>query len=109
MNIVHIHTLFEVSKAAGKQIFQLLFSEVADSQQWRISPSNGGTVFDRCSRSGILPTYTGPNHLKLHMGIYRSLYYEHLLLISMNFLLFSHISTSNLAKLSQGQHFPGSL
>ena len=47
MNIVDIYTLFEVSKAAGKQNFQLLVSEVGDSQQWRISPSNGRTVFDK--------------------------------------------------------------
>ena len=36
-NIMNIYTLFEVSKAGGKQNFQLLVSEVVDSQQWRIS------------------------------------------------------------------------
>ena len=41
------------------------------------------------------------------MGIYKSLYYENLLSIIINFLLFSQSSTSNLAKLLQDwQLFP---
>ena len=41
------------------------------------------------------------------MGIYKSLYYENLLSIIINFLLFSQSGTSNLAKLLQDwQLFP---
>ena len=36
-NIMDIYTPFEVDKATGKHNFQLLVSEVVDSQQWRIS------------------------------------------------------------------------
>ena len=46
-NIMDIYTPYEVNKAAGKQNFQFLVSKVVDSQQWRISPSNGGSVFDK--------------------------------------------------------------
>ena len=37
INIIDIYTPFEVDKAAGKQNFQFLVSEVVNSQQWRIS------------------------------------------------------------------------
>ena len=57
----------------------------------------------------FLVTYICPNHLKLYMGIYKSLYYDNLLSIIINFLLFSCSGTSNLAKLLQDwQLFPGS-
>ena len=77
---------------------KMLHSEYISSillLKW-LTPSNGGsvqtigeTVLTRCSRSSILPTYTGQNHLKLLMAIYKSLYYESLLSIIINFLLFS--------------------
>ena len=105
MNIVDIYTLYGGDKATGKQIFQLLVCEVVDSQQWRISPSNGKLVLTRCRKSRILVTFTGPNNLKLHTGIYKSLCYENLLLIIINFLLFFHSGTPKLAKLPQGQQF----
>ena len=38
MDIVDIYTLFEVSKAAGKQIFSYYYLK------W-VTPSNGGSVF----------------------------------------------------------------
>ena len=41
INIMDIYTPFEVNKAIGKHDFQLLVSEVVDSQQWRISPWQG--------------------------------------------------------------------
>ena len=47
INIVDIYTLYGGYKATGKQNFQLLVSEVVDSQQWRISFSNGGPVLDK--------------------------------------------------------------
>ena len=105
MDIVDIYTLFEVGKVAGKQNFQLLFTEVGDSQQWRISPSNGGQFLTRCSRSSILPTYTGPNHLNLILYIEETSFYEIILSIIINVLLSSCGSTAKSAKFSQGLHF----
>ena len=62
------------------------------------------SVLTRC-RFQILVTNIGPNDLKLHVDIYKILYYKNLWLISINFLLFFCSGTSNLAKLSQGWHF----
>ena len=105
MNIVDSYTLYGGSKAGSKQIFQLLVSEVVDSQQWRISPSNGRLDFTRCRRFNFKVTYYCSNHLKLHMSIYRSLYYENLLSFFIKFLLFSHGYTPKSVKLPQGQRF----
>ena len=46
-NIMDIYTPFEVDKAAGKQNFQSLVSDLVDSQQLRISLTNGGSVLDK--------------------------------------------------------------
>ena len=100
MNIVDIYTLYGGSKAGSKQIFQLLVSEVVDSQQWRISPSNGRLDFTRCRRFNFKVTYYCSNHLKLHMSIYKSLYYENLLSIFIKFLLFSHGYTPHYLEVS---------
>ena len=105
MDIVDIYTLFKVSKAAGKHTFQLLFTEVGDSQQWMISPSNGGQFLTTCSRSSILPTYTRPNHLKRILYIEETSLYEIILSIIITILLFSCSGTAKLAKLPQGQWF----
>ena len=67
----------------------------------KIGSFSGSLLFDRVSKLKFLVTYICPNHLKLHMGIYKSLYYENLLSIIINFLLFSCSGTSNLAKLLQ--------
>ena len=56
-------------KATGKQIFQLLVSEVGDSQQWRISPNNGRLDFTKCRRFDFKVTYYCSNHLKLMLCI----------------------------------------
>ena len=75
-------------------------------QDWQLFP----VVY--CLIQGVtklkfLVTYICPNHLKLYMGIYKSLYYENLLSIIINFLLFSCSGTSHLAKLLQDwQLFP---
>ena len=42
MNIVDIYTLYGGDKTAGKHIFQLLVSEMVDSQEWMISPRKFG-------------------------------------------------------------------
>ena len=60
-----------------------------------------------CHKIKVFSHLYCPNHLKLYMGIYKSLYYENLLSIIINFLLFSCSGTSNLAKLLQDwQLFP---
>ena len=41
VKFVDLYTLFEGNKAAGKQTFQFLISEVVDSEQWRISFCKG--------------------------------------------------------------------
>ena len=64
INIVDLYTLFEGDKAAGKQNFQFLISEVVDSQQRRISPSNGRSVLRGCRGSRILVTFSGLNQFK---------------------------------------------
>ena len=62
-------------------------------------------VLTGCRKLRILVTFTGPNHLNLHMGIYKSLYYKNLLSFIINVLLFLCGSTAKLAKLPQGWHF----
>ena len=95
------------NKATGKQIFQLLVSEMVDSQQWRISPNNGRLDFTRCRRFDFKVTYYCSNHLKLMLCIGERSLYEIILSVVIKFLLFSHSSTPKLAKLLQGQQlFP---
>ena len=100
-----IYTCIPGKKATGKQIFLLLVSKVVDSQQWRISPNNGGQFLTRCSRFDFKVTYYCSNDLKLHMAVNKSLYYDNLLPLIINFLLFSCSGTPKSAKLPQGWQF----
>ena len=54
------------NKATGKGIFQLLVSEVVDSQQWRISPSK---FWQGVQDFNFKVAYYCSNHLKLMLCI----------------------------------------
>ena len=105
MNIVDIYTLYWGNKAAGKQISQLLASEVGDSQQWRISPNNGRLDFTRCRRSNNWVTYIGWNDFKIIMYIEETSLYEIILSVTINVSLVYCSGTPKLAKLPQGWQF----
>ena len=100
-----IYKLFEVGKAAGKHNFQLLFSEVGDSQQWGISPNNDSLDFTRCRRFDFKVTYYCPNHSKLMLYIEETFLNEIILSVIITVLLFSCSGTAKLAKLPQGQQY----
>ena len=102
-NLLSIIINFLLSSCSGTSKFGKIIA--------RLAAFPDSLLFDRVSQNlKFLVTYICPNHLKLYMGIYKSLYYENLLSIIINFLLFSCSGTSNLAKLLQvWQLFSGSL
>ena len=52
----------------------------------RLAAFPGSIVWQGVTKLKFLVTYICPNHLKLYMGIYKSLYYENLLSIIINCL-----------------------